>query len=173
MNRHRAHVARAGRRAAHIALGVALVSLLASAAPAQSSSGAKRRPAPPDAVVRSLYTDHFAHQQNIATTFQRKRVVFAPELRRLMDESFRKQRANPDEIVGLDFNPLTNAQEEANSFEVGSPIYEQTEAVVPVKVVFGTEPSTIRVRLVLIAQRWYVSNVMYDEGDLLAILKSP
>jgi hypothetical protein len=154
-------------------VAAALVPFVVLAVAAQKASTVKRRPAPPDAVVRALYTDHFAHQQNIDDTFRRKRATFAPQLRRLMDESFRKQRANPDEVVGLDFNPLTNAQEEANGFEVGSPIYEQTEAVVPVTVKFGTEPTTIRVRLMLIDQRWLVSNVMYEESDLVAILKSP
>jgi hypothetical protein len=154
-------------------LAAALVPFVALSVAAQKASSVKRKPANPDAVVRALYTDHFAHQQNIENTFRRKRLTFAPQLRRLMDESFRKQRANPDEIVGLDFNPLTNAQEEANGFEIGSPIYEQTEAVVPVTVKFGIEPSTIQVRLVLIDQRWYVSNVIYDESDLVTILKTP
>jgi hypothetical protein len=151
----------------------ALVLVCAGAAPAQTTSRPVRKPATPDAVVRALYAYHFSHQQNIETTFERNRAAFAPKLRRLLDASFRKQRAHPDEFVGLDFNPLTNAQEEASGFEVGSPLYEMTEAVVPVTVRFGTAPSTVRVRLVLIAQRWYVSNVHFEEGDLVAILESP
>ena len=45
---------------------------------------------------------------------------FAPALLALLDADDRAAAATPDEIVGLDFDPLTNAQEEAEAWTPGS-----------------------------------------------------
>jgi len=154
-------------------VSLVLASLALGAAFAQTKSAPKKKTSTPDAVVRALYKDHFSHKQRSDLTIKRNRLVFTPELRRLLDEDARKSAAHPDEIVGLDFDIFTNAQEEAIGYEVGQPIYQQTEAVVPVAVKFGPEPNTLRVHLGLVGGRWLVSNIAYDESDLVTILKTP
>jgi hypothetical protein len=126
------------------------------------------------AVVVALYRDHFAHEQNWTNTFERNKKLFAPALLELFDENDRLQAANPDEVVGLDFDPLTSSQELADSFRLGGTTHEGQEAVVTVAVAIGGESRNIRIRLVPAeASSWLVSNIIYDEGDLASILSEP
>jgi hypothetical protein len=162
-------------RALHAASAAALALLLTVATAAAQARGAAPQKPPaatdPAAVVTALYRDHFAHEQSWDETFKRNRAQFDPAFLALIDEVNRKQAATPDEIVGLDFDPLTNAQEEASEYQVKDLTREGDGAIVSVSVRHGTERRQVRVRLVPAGARWLVTNILYDEGDLVAILK--
>ena len=147
-------------------LAAAVLALSAIAGPAAAQ--AQRDPA---AVVTALYRDHFAHQQNWDGTFRRQRALFAPSLVAMLDADDRAAAANPDEIVGLDFDPLTNAQETMDGFTVGTATRSGTTAVVPVTVRQGTARTRMRVRLARAGTAWRITNIVYAEGDLVSTLR--
>jgi uncharacterized protein DUF3828 len=144
-----------------VALTVAMANLAAPVAAQQPG---------PAAVVATLYRYHFAHQQNWDVTYRRQRALFAPSLASLIDADNRAAAASPGEIVGLDFDPLTNAQDEMTGFTVGTATRDGADAVVPVVVRQGSERTSLRVRLARSAAGWRVTNV-YPEGNLVAILR--
>lgn len=146
--------------------------LLALAAAAQGC-GAAHSAAPPDpaAVVTTLYRDHFGHGQNWDATYKRQRALFAPALATLIDADTRAAAANPDEIVGLDFDPLTNAQDEMTGFEVAAATRDGDDAVVGVTVRQDSARTDLRVRLARADAGWRVANIHYPEGDLVSILR--
>ena len=153
---------------ARTALAAALVAVVTVLAAAQAPG------ADPAAVVRALYRDHFAQRQRWDITFKRNRTKFTPELLALLDADERKQAATPDEVVGLDFDPITNAQDEATGYQITGTTHEGADAIVAVTVKFGrTDVSKVRVRLSPSGQTWRIANVLYDEGDLVTILKEP
>src|SRR5262245_49278557 len=86
------------------------------------------------ALVRGLYKTHFAKSQRWDITLETERKRFAAPLLKQLDEDLAAQEATPGDVVGLDFDPLTNAQEEAESYKVGAPRLEKGEALVPVEV---------------------------------------
>ncbi|HET7463302.1 MAG TPA: DUF3828 domain-containing protein [Longimicrobium sp.] len=135
-------------------------------APARASSAGD-----PAAVVDSLYRDHFAHEQNWDATYQRQRARFAPDLAALLDADTRAAAANADEIVGLDFDPLTYAQDTMTGYELAPATREGSDAIVPVTVRQDSARTALRVRLARVGTGWRVSNIHYPEGDLAAILR--
>src|SRR5262245_54693882 len=72
------------------------------------------------AAVSALYKAHFAKGQRWDITFERERARFAAPLLRMLDEDAAAQAATPTEVVGLDHDPLTNSQEGADLFVVGT-----------------------------------------------------
>jgi hypothetical protein len=161
-----------GARAAMAAIAVAL---LAAAVPAAQQKPAQKAVAAttPEAFVTALYRGHFARHQRWDLTYKREQAKFAPELLKLLKEDERKQAASPDEVVGLDFDPITDAQDEATRFKVTGSTSEGEDAIVSVSVYFGTEVHTVRLRLTPSGSSWLIANVLYDEGDLIKILKEP
>jgi hypothetical protein len=125
----------------------------------------------PAAVVTALYRDHFAHGQDWTGTFRRQRALFAPALVAMLDADDRAAAANPDEIVGLDFDPLTNAQDTMDGFTVGTATRTGATAVVPVTVRQDTARVRMRVRLARVGTTWRITNIVYPEGDLVSLLR--
>lgn len=145
--------------------------MLAAAAAVQGC-GAAPKPASPSAAatVTALYQDHFAHEQNFDGTFQRRRALFAPALAELLDADARAAAANSGEIVGLDFDPLTDAQEEMTSFQVGTAARDGADTIVPVALRLDAQRSEVRVRLAQSDGQWRVTNLHYAHGDLVSLL---
>lgn len=135
--------------------------------------GAGAKPTPPDAatVVAALYRDHFTHEQNWDATYRRQRALFAPELAALLDADSRAAAANADEVVGLDFDPLTDAQDTMAGFEVGTSARDGADAVVPVTLRLDTARSELRIRLARSGVQWRVANIHYPHGDLASLLR--
>jgi hypothetical protein len=133
------------------------------------------RPVPQEiaGVVRRLYADHFAHEQRWPQTYERQRALFAPELAALLDADMRAAAANPNEIVGLDFDPLTDAQDDRERYEVGEAVANRgmTDAVVPVTFRDEGENSAVRIELTRSDEAWRISNIRYEHGDLVSILR--
>jgi hypothetical protein len=135
--------------------------------------GAAPKPTSPDAasVVTALYQDHFAHEQNWGGTYQRQRALFAPELAALLDADDSASAANADEVVGLDFDPLTDAQETMTGFEVGTSTRDGADAMVPVTLRLDTVRSEVRIRLARSGDAWRIANIHYSHGDLASLLR--
>lgn len=125
----------------------------------------------PADVVKDVYTGHFAHQQRWDLTARQARSRFAPALLALLDADDRAAAANPDEIVGLDFDPLTNAQEEAEAWTAGAAQVTGAGASVPVELRTGTQTTRITVRLVSHGQQWQIADLDYGETTLVKTLE--
>ena len=123
------------------------------------------------AVVTTLYRDHFAHEQNWAQTYKRQRALFTPQLAALLDADDSAAAANPGEIVGLDFDPLTDAQESMTGFEVGASTSDASGTVVPVALRLDSARSEVRVRLAQAGGQWRVTNLSYPHDDLVTLLR--
>lgn len=134
---------------------------------------AAARPAPQDAaaVVNALYADHFANDQRWTQTYERQRARFAPALAALLDADLRAAAARPDEIVGLDFDPLTDAQDDRERFQVGFAVGERRSVVVPVTFRDEGEHRRVRVRLAQFGGAWRIINIHYEHADLVSILR--
>ncbi len=128
-------------------------------------------PAGPADVVRDVYTRHFAHHQRWDLTAKQARSRFAPDLLALLDADDRAATATPDEIVGLDFDPLTNAQEEAGAWSAGAARVTGASAWVPVELRSGTQTMRITVRLVARGQQWQIADLDYGETTLVKTLE--
>jgi hypothetical protein len=124
----------------------------------------------PTAAVDALYRGHFAHSQSFDETHTRDRARFAAPLLALLDADAKAARGS-DEVVGLDFDPLTNSQEEAEGYSVGQARIAGDTATVPVELRTGRERMKLTVHLVRTGVQWQVSNLDYGEGNLVAILK--
>jgi hypothetical protein len=123
------------------------------------------------AVVSGLYKTHFAKSQRWDITLEAERRRFAAPLLKQLDEDLAAQEATPGEVVGLDFDPLTYSQEEAESYRVGAPRLEKGEALVPVEIQVGASRSALTFRLIAVEGRWRISNIHSKDGDLSATLK--
>lgn len=154
-------------------VGAALLVALALAMPAAAQKKRAPKPADPAAVVRTLYSYHFKHKFDWTGTLAHNRELFAPDLLKLLDEVDRAQAANPDEIVGLDFDPLVDAQEEAQTYRITGTKREGDEAIVTVTANIYGSPRTMRLRLAQFDGAWRITNINYAEYDLVTILKEP
>jgi hypothetical protein len=125
----------------------------------------------PESVVKDLYTHHFAHEQRFDLTIKQDRAQFAPALLTLLDADAKAAAANKDEIVGLDFDPLTNSQEQNDGWTMGTAKVEGASAAVPVETRVATEKAKLTVRLVKSADRWQVSDIDYGETTLVKELQ--
>jgi hypothetical protein len=136
------------------------------------SEPARAQQTTPAAVVRALYEYQFAHEQNWVDTFQHRRSLFSGELARLIDADLAAAEADPDEIVGLDFDPLLNAQDVMDGYALGVTRREGADAIVPVSLRSGTTLTGVRIRLGRERGAWKVKNIHYPEGaDLAGVLR--
>jgi hypothetical protein len=158
-------------RAAALALALFAAAVVTANAQTTAAKTGAAPGATPEAFVTAFYRAHFAHKQRFDLTVKRERAKFAPELLALLDEDAKRSAANPDEIVGLDFDPFINAQEEATRFKLSGTTREGADAIVAVSLYFGSEARPVRVRLTPSGASWRISNFVYDEGDLVSILK--
>jgi hypothetical protein len=151
----------------------------ATAAVLGSAGACDRRPAPPktsgtvspSAVVTTLYRYHFTHGQNWDSTYAAERTLFAPELAARLDADVRAARANPNEIVGLDFDPLTDAQDSMTGYAVVSAEPQGASgSIVAVEVRQDSARIPIRVHLTQTPAGWLVADIQYREGTLVSIL---
>src|SRR5690348_14091283 len=101
----------------------------------------------PAAVVSDVYRFHFAHQQRSDLTLKHARASFTPELLALLDADAKAAAANADEVVGLDFDPLTNSQEAADRWSADAPKIEGDRATVAITLKTGGETMRVVARL--------------------------
>ena len=125
----------------------------------------------PAAVVDGLYQSHFAHHQRFDATMKAERARFGTALLAQLDADAKASAANSEEVVGLDFDPLTNSQEEADGYSVGAASVQGDRAAVPVEIRLGSEKMKVEVRLVRSGGTWAITNLAYTEGDLAGLLQ--
>lgn len=143
----------------------ALVALALHLSPAEAPATT------PEARVEALYRAHFGGGQSFERTEKKERARFAAPLLALLDADLAASAA-ADEVVGLDFDPLTSSQEAMEGYHVGRATVTGTEAVVPVELRLGSERRKLRIHVVREGGAWKVSNVAYEEeDDLVAILR--
>lgn len=150
----------------HRSHALVFAALTTLALPLYADDGAAARQ-----VVTSLYKTHFAVKQRFDLTMKRERRLFAAPLLKLLDEDGAAQKANPGEIVGLDWDPFTSSQEGADSYQVGPARFEKDEALVPVEIQIGRTRSTLTIRLIRVEGSFRISNIQDQNGDLVTILK--
>ena len=83
--------------------------------------------------------------------------------------------ANPDEVVGLDFDPVTGSQDPCERYDVQAAERSGLEVRAAVSAVCqgAAAPSTpVKVELLLQTDgHWAIGNFIYADGDLIAMLK--
>jgi ABC-type transporter MlaC component len=128
-------------------------------------------PAGPAEVVKEVYSRHFAHEQRFDRSLEKVRDHFAPTLLALLDADARAAAAAPGEIVGLDFDPLVFAQQEADGWSTGAAAIDGATARVPVELRTGAERVRLTVHLANAGGRWRISDLDYGETTLAKALR--
>lgn len=98
---------------------------------------------------------------------------FSRALRAALAADERAAAAEPNEIVGLDFDPLLASQEPCERYEPGEATVDGGRIVVTVRERCAVGPSRERpvtVEFVEEAGAWRVDDVVYDGGDRLTAI---
>lgn len=130
------------------------------------------------ATAQQLYTLHFKENQSFEISHYKE--WFAPQLYSLLIKDQEESAKFHDEIAGLDFNPLTNAQEDVSPFHFTIAKVSNQEA--DVSVIFTEEPknqavvATLILKMIKNEDKWQIKNIIYPNNnvknnDLISILK--
>jgi len=102
------------------------------------------------------------------------RPIFSARLARALKEDAAAQARVSDDIVGLDFDPVLNAQDRATRYLVGAPSAHGPDYWVPLHRAPGGSPGKDLVSTIVMAKengRWVIANFRYpDSSDLLGLL---
>jgi hypothetical protein len=119
--------------------------------------------------VRGRYEAHFHSGQLFSIdTLRARKSWFTPELYRLMKGDLGASR----EIGYIDFDPFTNAQDDAARFDVGAAHLSHDTVYVDVDLRFGAG-DTGRVTLAMLPSPigWAIADFIYPDGDLAVALR--
>jgi hypothetical protein len=126
------------------------------------------------AAVGRRYQAHFASGQGFSVdTLRARQAWFTPQLYQLMLADM----SPTGELGYIDFDPFTDAQDEAASYTVGKARPAQDTVLVEVAVAFpeavGNGHEQHRITLAMLRARagWQIANFVYAEGDLAHDLK--
>ncbi len=125
-----------------------------------------------------------------------KRFAFSPELLKALQEDVAAARKDPDEFVGLDFDPILASQEEPERYAVGEVRTKGDSSTLPqhspslvlsgsrqmlnvayLVDVFGflegkkDAKPTVVAELISKNGQWIFTNFHYDKDDLVSVLK--
>jgi hypothetical protein len=154
-------------------ISITVLALTCSPAVAQSpTSGASCR-----TFVQTFYNWYIAHGTNFENTLKSNRTVLSPTLRDALLADLAASRKNPDEIVGLDFDPFVNSQDPAPHYRVGSTSTQQGTCRAEIYGVpsSGARPD-VTAELALENGNWRFVNFHYssdngaDNENLISIL---
>src|SRR5262249_22139615 len=96
----------------------------ASSIPAQSKSAQSPAPGPQDderssrTLVQGFYT-WYVPKHGVEDVLKYRRSALSPELYSALKEDLVASAKNPDDVVGLDFDPFLNAQDVAERYVIG------------------------------------------------------
>lgn len=145
------------------------------------ASHANAAPGEPQAVrafVQSFYDSYAAlasgthNSSPLEMILARRASVLAPELYRALKADDDAQRKVPDDVVGLDFDPILNTQEEAGHYVVGRITPGHGTFAVEIRERGSKEPDVIA-EVGRYAGKFVFVDFMYPEqGDLLGILRT-
>jgi hypothetical protein len=155
---------------------VALLVLILTAPPlraAEASAPASRA----KAFVASFYAWYQGGKkpQDVAAVLRAKKDALAPELYRALQQDLAAARKVKDEVVGLDFDPFLNTQEETPALAVGDAVADGGTYRVPAAEPGGKARVTVEVDCAPAACR--IANLHYpeatspDDENLVALLK--
>ena len=131
--------------------------------------------------VGEFYTWYLAQGKNtdpLRVALKKKPASFSKELIARLNEDYKAAAKSPDEIVGLDFDPVLNSQDFADKYVASKVMKKGNRYVVEVFAVYGgkreSKPAVIP-ELQRVGSRWVFTNFLYKDGaktdDLLSILK--
>jgi hypothetical protein len=112
--------------------------------------------------------------QDVAAVLRAKKDALAPELYRALEADLAASRKNKDEVVGLDFDPFLNTQEDSPALVAGPAVADGSAHRVPVIEPGGKTRVTVEVDC---AAACRITNLHYpnapspDDENLLALLK--
>jgi hypothetical protein len=130
------------------------------------------------AIAQQMYTLHFKENQSFEVSHYKE--WFAPQLYSLLMKDREESAKFHDEIAGLDFNPLTNTQEDVGPLRLTIAKASNQEA--DLNVMFTDDPknqaveATLTLKMVKNGDKWQIKNILYPGGDaknsdLISILK--
>jgi len=120
------------------------------------------------------YQAHFASGQGFSVeTLRARQAWFTPQLYQLMLADM----SSTGEIGYIDFDPFTDAQDDAASYAVGTARPAHDTVLVEVAVAFppavgnGREQRRITLPMLRARAGWQIANFVYPDGDLAHDLK--
>lgn len=131
--------------------------------------------------VAEFYAWYLAQGKNtdpLRVALKKKQANFSKELVLRLNEDYKASAKSPDEIVGLDFDPVLNSQDFADKYVANKVTKKGSRYLVEVFAVYGgkreNKPAVIP-ELQRVGSRWVFTNFLYKDGpktdDLLSILK--
>lgn len=123
------------------------------------------------------YVAQSKHGEPLLAALRRRKSNFSPELIRRLSEDREAAARNPNEIVGLDFDPVLNAQDFASRYLTGRVTHTGRRYRVEVYGVWSgkrTEIPEVTPELRREGGRWVFTNFLYRQDkksdDLLSLL---
>jgi hypothetical protein len=121
--------------------------------------------------VRAFYQFHFKHDMGFTEkTIRQKQRWFEASFYQLLLEEAKRGAAATDEAPDLEGDPFTNSQEYPDSFQVGKAVRSGEQVNVEIIFVWKHEKRKGQVLLVKQKNRLLISNIIYDDFDLLKFL---
>jgi hypothetical protein len=125
-------------------------------------------------VVERHYAEHFNSGQGFSVdTLRERKGWFAPTLYSLMLADM----APTGEIGYIEFDPFTDAQDDAATYTVGVPKTANDTVLVPVELTFGSATGTgherrrVTLAMVPAPSGWQIANIIYADHDLMTGLR--
>jgi hypothetical protein len=123
--------------------------------------------------VHAVYAEHYKSQGFGADDVAKRKAWFTPKLHSLLAEDAKREPESEDP-PRLAFDPLTNAQEDAERFAIGASRSEGRREYVEVANYFGTTALRVTLQLVEIGGAWRIENIHYSRRfNLRRILATP
>jgi len=128
--------------------------------------------------VQGFYNWYLPHARQAATTYptalKTKAQLFSPTLLQALKQDYAASQANPNEVVGLDFDPFLNSQDPSTSFSVTKAKVQGTKCTTEVHgITDGVNNEEVHPELSFVNGNWQFTNFRYEQGsDLLSMLKS-
>ncbi|HUN89330.1 MAG TPA: hypothetical protein VMU28_11090 [Terriglobales bacterium] len=103
-----------------------------------------------------------------------KAQLFSPTLVQALKQDYAASKANPNEVVGLDFDPFLNSQDPSTKFSVSRVKVTGTKCSTEVHgITDGVNNEEVHPELSFVNGNWQFVNFRYEQGsDLLSMLKS-
>lgn len=123
--------------------------------------------ASPESTVRTFLEQHFAGEMAFSpATVGSKRGQLSTELGTRLDDYFARNLPD-DEPPPIDGDPFTDSQEYPTRFEVLAPEAGGGEGRVPVRFEDGPRTRTVTFVLRLVERRWFIDDLIYEDGSTL------
>ncbi len=108
------------------------------------------------------------------TTLKTKSAWFSPMLLQALKQDYAASQANPNEVVGLDFDPFLNSQDPSPKFKVTGAKVQGTRCSAEVHgITDRVNNEEVHPELNFVNGAWQFANFRYEQGsDLMSVLKS-